>query len=131
MQHLVNVHFTSPKLANALRAAGRTAMLYFVFNPDVVAVVVAHDVTEDGAGDFVAQIPFFPPTQSLAEDFGASRCAALVRRAIGDDVDVDDVSIRSVRAWTMGATVADRFAEGRVFLAGDAAHAFPPPAGSA
>ena len=129
MQHLVNVHFTSPKLANALRAAGRTAMLYFVFNPDVVAVVVAHDVTEDGAGDFVAQIPFFPPTQSLAEDFGASRCAALVRRAIGDDVDVDDVSIRSVRAWTMGATVADRFAEGRVFLAGDAAHAFPPAGG--
>ena len=129
MQHLVNVHFTSPKLANALRAAGRAAMLYFVFNPDVVAVVVAHDVTEDGAGDFVAQIPFFPPTQSLAEDFGASRCAALVRRAIGDDVDVDDVSIRSVRAWTMGATVADRFAEGRVFLAGDAAHAFPPAGG--
>ena len=36
----------------------------------------------------------------------------MVRRAIGDDVDVDDVSIRSVRAWTMGATVADRFAEG-------------------
>ena len=129
MQHLVNVHFTSPKLADALRAAGRAAMLYFVFNPDVVAVVVAHDVTEDGGGDFVAQIPFFPPTQSLAEDFGASRCAALVRRAIGDDADVDDVSIRSVRAWTMGATVADRFAEGRVFLAGDAAHAFPPAGG--
>ncbi len=129
MQHLVNVHFTSPKLASLLRAAGRAAMLYFVFNPDVVAVVVAHDVTEGGGGDFVAQIPFFPPTQSLAEDFGASRCAALVRRAIGDDVDVDDVSIRSVRAWTMGATVADRFAEGRVFLAGDAAHAFPPAGG--
>ena len=52
-----------------------------------------------------------------------------MRRAIGDDVDVDDVSIRSVRAWTMGATVADRFAEGRVFLAGDAAHAFPPAGG--
>ena len=104
MQHLVNVHFTSPKLANALRAAGRAAMLYFVFNPDVVAVVVAHDVTEDGAGDFVAQIPFFPPTQSLAEDFGASRCAALVRRAIGDDVDGDDVVIRSVRAWARNNT---------------------------
>ena len=136
MQHLVNVHFTSPKLANALRAAGRAAMLYFVFNPDVVAVVVAHDVTEDGAGDFVAQIPFFPPTQSLAEDFGASRCAALVRRAIGDDVDVDDVSIRSVRARTMGSpTVADPLRGGassrratpraRVDASGDA-FGFPP-----
>ena len=85
MQHLVNVHFTSPSLAATLRrgadvedggggggfrasveSAG-AAMLYFVFNPDVVAVVVAHDLR--GEGEFVAQIPFFPPTQTLARDF--------------------------------------------------------------
>ena len=134
MQHLVNVHFTSPKLAGALRAANRAAMLYFVFNPDVVAAVVAHDVTENGSGEFVAQIPFFPPTQSVAEDFDAARCERLVRSAIGaaDDGaarDLNDVVVRAARAWTMGATVADRFAEGRVFLAGDAAHAFPPAGG--
>ena len=145
MQHLVNVHFTSRKLADALRAANRAAMLYFVFNPDVVAVVVAHDFT---IGEFVAQIPFFPPTQSVEEDFREARCAELVRAAIHDGgsvgryhegdwtrspmkspIVVDDVRIKNARAWTMGATVADRFAEGRVFLAGDAAHAFPPAGG--
>ena len=140
MQHLVNVHFTSRKLADALRAANRAAMLYFVFNPDVVAVVVAHELKKDGAGEFVAQIPFFPPTQSLEEDFCEARCAELVRAAIhleGDSwrttteekIVVDDVRIKHARAWTMGATVADRFVDGRVFLAGDAAHAFPPAGG--
>ena len=140
MQHLVNVHFTSRKLADALRAANRAAMLYFVFNPDVVAVVVAHELKKDGAGEFVAQIPFFPPTQSVEEDFCEARCAELVRAAIqleGDSwrttteekIVVDDVRIKHARAWTMGATVADRFVDGRVFLAGDAAHAFPPAGG--
>ena len=139
MQHLVNVHFTSRKLADALRAANRAAMLYFVFNPDVAAVVVAHEL-KDGAGEFVAQIPFFPPTQSLEEDFCEARCAELVRAAIQSEGDswrttteekivVDDVRIKHARAWTMGATVADRFVDGRVFLAGDAAHAFPPAGG--
>ena len=131
MQHLVNVHFTSPKLADALRAANRAAMLYFVFNPDVVAAVVAHDVTRDGPGEFVAQIPFFPPTQSVEEDFTITQCERTVRDLIGrpNDDFLDDVRVLAVRRWTMGATVADRFARGRVFLAGDAAHAFPPAGG--
>lgn len=51
MQHLLNAHFTSTALANI--AARRPAMLYFVFNPEVVAVVVAHDISR---GEFVAQV---------------------------------------------------------------------------
>ena len=42
MQHLINVHFHSPTLAAALR--NNPGMLYFVFNPDVIAVLVAHDL---------------------------------------------------------------------------------------
>ena len=152
MQHLVNVHFTSPSLAATLRrgadvedggGGGRghpvesagAAMLYFVFNPDVVAVVVAHDLR--GEGEFVAQIPFFPPTQTLARDFTPRKCAELVARAAanpqgsprGRTVDASDVRVRSVREWTMSALVADRFRVGRAFLCGDAAHAFPPAGG--
>ena len=80
MQHLINIHFTSPSLARALRDArsgsgGAAAMLYFVFNPDVVAAVVAHDLRGDG--EFVAQVPFFPPFQTLEEDFTREKCARL------------------------------------------------------
>lgn len=66
-QHLLNIHFHAPALGAALLArdesasadmapasAGRSraAMLYFVFNANVVAVLVAHDLR---VGEFVAQ----------------------------------------------------------------------------
>ena len=50
MQHLVNIHFIAPGLQSSLR--GREAMLYFVFNSNVIAVLVAHDISK---GEFVAQ----------------------------------------------------------------------------
>ena len=37
-------------------------MLYFCFNPSVIAVVIAHSLED---GEFVAQIPYFPPLQVL------------------------------------------------------------------
>jgi FAD binding domain/Aromatic-ring hydroxylase, C-terminal len=52
------------------------------------------------------------------------RAAAL--RCIGCDVpyEIDDVAL-----WVRKCTVADRFLDGRVFLAGDSAHAHPPNGG--
>ena len=50
MQHLINIHFFSKGLARL--ASRRPAMLYFVFNADVVTVVVAHSISD---GEFVAQ----------------------------------------------------------------------------
>lgn len=52
MQHLVNIHFSAPRLGRAMREK-RPAMLYFVFNPKAVVVVVAHDLDD---GEFVAQV---------------------------------------------------------------------------
>ena len=51
---------------------------------------------------------------------------ALMRRAIGGDVAY---TIEHKDLWTRKSTFADRFADGRVFLAGDAAHAHPPNGG--
>ncbi|HJX45357.1 MAG TPA: FAD-dependent monooxygenase [Geodermatophilus sp.] len=53
--------------------------------------------------------------------------AALLRRAhqtIGDDSV--DVRIKGVGTWQINHVVADTYQQGRVFLAGDAAHRHPP-----
>jgi len=51
---------------------------------------------------------------------------ALVRRFMGGAVDY---TIEGKNLWERKRTVADRFMDGRVFLAGDAAHAHPPNGG--
>jgi 2-polyprenyl-6-methoxyphenol hydroxylase-like FAD-dependent oxidoreductase len=52
--------------------------------------------------------------------------AALMRRCMGRDVPytIEDKSL-----WVRKRTVADRFGDGRVLIAGDAAHAHPPNGG--
>jgi putative polyketide hydroxylase len=52
---------------------------------------------------------------------------AAICRSIGrDDVDVD---VLATGRWDISALIADSFASGRVFLAGDAAHTLPPSRG--
>lgn len=55
-----------------------------------------------------------------------SHLKAIVGRCIGAEVSC---TIEGVSAWERKMTVADRFADGRVFLAGDSAHAHPPNGG--
>ena len=117
LQHLINIHFKAPGLATSNAVAG---MLYFVYNKATISVVVAHDIA---AGEYVAQVPYFPEFEP-AEKFTDKECLRLVRAAIGNPGA--DVDILSVCRWTMAAGVARRFRQGRVFLAGDACHHFPP-----
>ena len=56
----------------------------------------------------------------------ATDIPALMRRAMGRDVPY---SIEDKSLWVRKRTVADRFADGRVFIAGDSAHAHPPNGG--
>ncbi len=74
----------------------------------------------DGRDFFRLQLVGLDEQQLAALDI-----APLVRRAMGDVAyTVEDKSF-----WVRKRTVADRFADGRVFLAGDAAHAHPPNGG--
>ena len=52
--------------------------------------------------------------------------AAMMRRCMGREVAY---TVEHKDLWVRKRTVADRFADGRVFIAGDAAHAHPPNGG--
>lgn len=52
--------------------------------------------------------------------------ADVMRRCVGEGVPY---TLRDTSSWVRKATVADRFMDGNVFIAGDAAHAHPPNGG--
>lgn len=56
--------------------------------------------------------------------FGDESWRDLLRAVVG--VPGLDVEVLSLMPWESGMYVADRYAQGRVFLAGDAAHGMPP-----
>lgn len=76
-------------------------------------------------GDKMAlHLAYRPDLGESAEQFTPDRCVELARAAAG----VPDLAVEplDVLPWETTAAVADRFAAGRVFLAGDAAHVMPP-----
>ncbi|PXY23390.1 hypothetical protein BAY59_27320 [Prauserella coralliicola] len=65
--------------------------------------------------------------QDGEEPYSEEHLVALVREYWGaPDLEVEPIN---VQVWNMSAQVAKQFRKGRVFLAGDAAHRFPPAGG--
>jgi len=119
LQSVVMMHFE----ANLRALVGhRPGVLYWTTAPDATGAFVAHDIDST----WVYMHPWDPDRESL-QDYSEERCARIVRRAMG--TDAHPFAIRTVRAWTMTAQVAERYRERRIFLVGDAAHRFPPTGG--
>jgi 2-polyprenyl-6-methoxyphenol hydroxylase-like FAD-dependent oxidoreductase len=99
----------------------RLGVLHFVMDPEVSGAFIAHDIDRE----WVYMHEFDPDRESEA-DYGDDRCRELVLRAIGQEVPLE---ILHKGTWHMSSQVADGMGQGRIFLAGDAAHRFPPTGG--
>jgi 2-polyprenyl-6-methoxyphenol hydroxylase-like FAD-dependent oxidoreductase len=98
-----------------------SALLFWVLNTACPGVIIRM-----GGNRWTFNVGFDPSTESVA-DYTIERCVDLIRGGVGDpDLDVE---VRSVGTWILGASTAKQYRKGRVFLAGDAAHQFPPTGG--
>jgi 2-polyprenyl-6-methoxyphenol hydroxylase-like FAD-dependent oxidoreductase len=67
------------------------------------------------------------PITDVSTGLTEERCLEWLHVALGDP-DIP-ITIENVMPWTAEANSAERFCEGRVFLAGDSAHVMPPNGG--
>jgi putative polyketide hydroxylase len=103
--------------------AGRLCTGFFLADP----ALVGHSILSvDGSDRWIAIGPYNPSTDKPG-DFTDERCVGIVRRLVG--VPGLRVEVINTAFWTLSAQVAAQFRHGHVFLAGDAAHRFPPTGG--
>ncbi|MFI6886152.1 FAD-dependent monooxygenase [Streptosporangium canum] len=97
----------------------KRALFWIVVNPEIGLGSFLTTAVPDQWAISVA----YDPGKESAADFTPERCAKVARAVIGRDVAV---RILDIASWEEAVGVADRFRSGRVFLAGDSAHVWPP-----
>jgi putative polyketide hydroxylase len=106
------------------RIEDRSLNLCYIQHPDARGVLLS---PIDDGDRWCFQAFFYPAAGQRAEDFTPKHCAALIRTALG----LQDLPVEVLRAvpWSSAARVAERFLDGRIYLAGDSAHEMPPAGG--
>ena len=112
--------FFHADLRDALR--GRKIIAAYVNNPDVRGTIIPIDNEKR----WVINVSFFPEKGQSAADFTEQRCLELVRAAVGVPDLEAEIETTDMPPWDISAKVADVLTQGRVFVAGDAAHVMPP-----
>jgi hypothetical protein len=117
--------------------AGRNQGVHYVTNPVLRGFfrldrsgnggfLVVNLVGDTARPEIVAAYPE-APWANVAEGITKERALELLRAAIG--VPGMPLVIEDIATWQAVADVADRYCDGRIFLAGDAAHVVPPNGG--
>ncbi|KAJ5354259.1 FAD binding domain-containing protein [Penicillium brevicompactum] len=99
----------------------RVGMLHWVVDPLVSGFIIGYELS----GNQVL-ICNFDSAKWPVESWNEDHCRKVVDAAIGAKIDYD---ILSFRPWILSRKVARSYRESGVFLAGDAAHSFPPTGG--
>jgi putative polyketide hydroxylase len=117
LAHYLNIYFHAD-----LRAAvgERTFSRCEIMNPEVRGQFLA---LED-PHRWVFHALYSPEDGETPEDFSPEHCVDLLHKAIG--IPTIEIEIKKVTPWDAAVRVADCYQQGRVFLAGDAAHQVPP-----
>ncbi|MEG3631155.1 FAD-dependent oxidoreductase [Streptomyces poriticola] len=116
--HSVSITFRSKTLAGVV--GDRRFIVCYLTDPQADGTLLPVDNTEN----WVFHAPWYPEHGEAMEHFTTERCARYIRRATG--VPDLDVEITGRASWHAAEHVADRYAAGRVLLAGDAAHEMSP-----
>lgn len=113
-ENRLSVYFRSAELAREFAAAARPGWMYWWYGPRLKGSFVQLD----GEGLYLchARVPDGTAPEDLDED-------DVLRAALGRDMELEKIQV--VR-WTPRRLVADTFVEGRIVLAGDAAHLWLP-----
>ncbi|MEV4513268.1 FAD-dependent monooxygenase [Dactylosporangium sp. NPDC049525] len=111
----ISITFESAELGELIPHGN--AVQYWVLNPAAPGIVGRLDLN----GTWWAIATYRPDEQD--EDGAEVDAAALVHKLLGREVPIKVIATDPWRARTL---IADRFRQGRLFLAGDAAHMNPP-----
>lgn len=99
----------------------RVGMLHWLFDPIASGFIIAYDLSDNAV-----LISNFDADKHPVKTWSEELCRTVLAGAIGKDISP---KILSYRPWILSRKVANAYRQGNVFLAGDAAHSFPPTGG--
>ncbi len=74
--NIINIHFSSKKLAEKLKQENNLAMLHFIYGSKIVGILVNHSIEKTGT--FVLQIPNYEPFVDLLHIYSARNLLTMI-----------------------------------------------------